>query len=101
MTEPLVTLVVVPRERFSYAPASLESLYEHTQLPFKLVYVDGNSPPKLKRYLEEQSRQKKNSPCCGQQNISTPIKPVTWGSSGWIRHIWCLSITMWWFLPVG
>jgi len=59
MTAPLVTLIVVPRERFSYAPASLESLYEHTQLPFKLVYVDGNSPPKLKRYLEEQSRQKK------------------------------------------
>ena len=58
MTELLVTLVVVPRERFSYAQTSLESLYEHTKIPFKLVYVDGNSPPKLKRYLEEQSRLK-------------------------------------------
>lgn len=58
MTEPIVTLVVVPRERFSYAPTSLESLYEQTQLPFKLVYIDGNSPSKLKRYLEAQSRLK-------------------------------------------
>lgn len=56
MTEPIVTLVVVPRERFSYAQTSLESLYEHTQMPFNLVYVDGNSPRKLRSHLEEQAR---------------------------------------------
>lgn len=55
MTEPIVTLVVVPRERFSYARTSLESLYEHTQIPFKLVYIDGNSPKKLSHYLIEQA----------------------------------------------
>ncbi|MDY6936026.1 MAG: glycosyltransferase [Cyanobacteriota bacterium] len=54
--EPLVTLVVVPRERFSCARQSLESLYTHTQLPFKLVYVDGNSPPKFQEYLDEQAQ---------------------------------------------
>ncbi|MEA5450986.1 glycosyltransferase [Leptolyngbya sp. CCNP1308] len=58
MTEPLVTLVVVPRERFSYAQTSLESIYAHTQMPFNLVYVDGNSPHKLRRYLEEQALEK-------------------------------------------
>lgn len=58
MTEPLVTLVVVPRERFSYAQTSLESIYAHTQRPFNLVYVDGNSPRKLRRYLEEQALEK-------------------------------------------
>ncbi len=56
MTSPAVTIVVVPRERFSYAKTSLESLYEHTQMPFELVYVDGNSPQDLKVYLDEQSR---------------------------------------------
>lgn len=58
ITEPQVTLVVVPRERFSFARESLESIYEHTQIPFKLVYVDGNSPAKVRRYLEEQAQAK-------------------------------------------
>jgi GT2 family glycosyltransferase len=53
---PKVTLVVVPRERFSYARQSLESIYNHTTMPFKLVYVDGNSPADLKSYLEEQAQ---------------------------------------------
>lgn len=57
-TEPLVTIVVVPRERFSCARASLESIYEHTDIPFKLVYVDGNSPAKVRRYLEEEAQNK-------------------------------------------
>lgn len=58
MNAPLVTIVVVPRERFSYAKTSLESIYEHTQIPFNLVYIDGNSPKKLKQYLKEQSQLK-------------------------------------------
>ena len=58
MSEPNVTLVVVPRERFSCAQASLESLYAHTQIPFKLVYVDGNSPPAWQRYLADQAAAK-------------------------------------------
>lgn len=58
MTEPIVTLVVVPRERFSCTQTSLESIYEHTQMPFKLVYVDGNSPPSVRQYLEEQAEDK-------------------------------------------
>lgn len=56
MTEPNVTIVVVPRERFSYSKTSLESIYKYTTIPFKLVYVDGNSPKKLKGYLEEQAQ---------------------------------------------
>jgi GT2 family glycosyltransferase len=48
--------VIVPRERFSAAVRSLESVYENTPPPFRLIYVDGASPPKIARYLEEQSR---------------------------------------------
>ncbi|NJO48381.1 MAG: glycosyltransferase [Leptolyngbyaceae cyanobacterium RM2_2_4] len=56
--EPEVTLVVVPRERFQFAERSLESLYENTSFPFKLIYVDNNSPAKLRRYLESQAQAK-------------------------------------------
>jgi GT2 family glycosyltransferase len=56
MAEPKVTIVVSPRERFSYTQASLESIYEQTSIPFKLIYVDGGSPKHIKRYLEEQAR---------------------------------------------
>lgn len=58
MADPQVTIVVVPRERFSCTRESLESIYEHTKFPFKLVYVDGNSPAKVRRYLEEQAQAK-------------------------------------------
>ncbi|NJK28140.1 MAG: glycosyltransferase [Coleofasciculaceae cyanobacterium SM2_3_26] len=57
-SEPNVTLVTVPRERFSCTQASLESIYAHTQIPFKLVYVDGNSPPDVQRYLATQAKEK-------------------------------------------
>jgi GT2 family glycosyltransferase len=53
-----VTIVVLPRERFSYTERSLENIYESTNFPFKLVYIDGNSPAPVRHYLEEQSRQK-------------------------------------------
>src|SRR5437660_8455617 len=49
---PAVTVIVVPRERFSSVPRSLECVYRDTNVPFNLVYVDGGSPEKTKRYLE-------------------------------------------------
>lgn len=58
MTSPLVTIVVVPRERFSYTRESLESIYQNTEIPFKLVYIDGNSPRPIKQYLESQAEQR-------------------------------------------
>lgn len=54
-----VTIIVVPRERFSYTQQSLDSIYQNTSLPFKLIYVDVNSPPQIKRYLKIQAREKK------------------------------------------
>jgi GT2 family glycosyltransferase len=59
MVKPEVTIVVSPRERFSYTQASLESIYAQTSTPFKLIYVDGGSPKHIKRYLEEQARERK------------------------------------------
>ena len=58
MSTPLVTIVVVPREQFSKAKASLASIYAHTSLPFELVYVDGNSPASLGRFLAAQASER-------------------------------------------
>ena len=57
-SKPEVTIIVAPRERFSYTRESLESIYEHTQVPFKLIYVDGSSPSHIKKYLENQAQEK-------------------------------------------
>lgn len=56
--QPMVTIVVVPRERFSCAIQSLESIFAHTRLPYKLIYVDGNSPTSVGRYLKNQAEAK-------------------------------------------
>ncbi len=53
---PQVTIVVVPRERFSYARPSLESILQLTDIPFKLVYVDGGSPAPVRRYLDARAK---------------------------------------------
>lgn len=57
-TNPQVTIVVVPRERFSYTCDSLESIYEHTSYPFELIYVDGGSPSHIRDYLAAKAQQK-------------------------------------------
>ncbi|NWF60804.1 MAG: glycosyltransferase [Fischerella sp.] len=58
VVEPEVTIVVVPRERFSYTRESLESIYEHTKCPFKLIYVDGGSPSHIRDYLATKAAEK-------------------------------------------
>jgi GT2 family glycosyltransferase len=47
------TIVVVPRDHFSDARESLESIYAHTDVAFELTYVDGRSPRAVARYLRE------------------------------------------------
>lgn len=56
--KPTVTIIVSPRERFSYSRESLESIYANTNYPFELVYVDGGSPKYLEEYLQEKSQEK-------------------------------------------
>ena len=56
MPQPLVTVVVVPRERFSVSQRSLEAIYANTAPPFDLVYLDGGSPASVRRYLAAQSQ---------------------------------------------
>ncbi|MEM9905816.1 MAG: glycosyltransferase [Cyanobacteria bacterium P01_D01_bin.44] len=58
MIPPQVTIVVVPRERFQFTQDSLESLYDNTQYPFKLIYVDNNAPARVQDYLVNQALDK-------------------------------------------
>ena len=58
MSYPQVTVIVVPHQLFSYTQESLESIYQHTNIPFKLIYVDGYSPTRIKQYLEIESKEK-------------------------------------------
>lgn len=58
MTLTNTTIVVSPRERFSLSQASLEGIYQHTEIPFQLVYVDGNSPKPVQDYLAQQAAEK-------------------------------------------
>jgi GT2 family glycosyltransferase len=53
---PSITIVIVPWQHFSQTKPSLESVYAFTAPPFELIYIDGNSPPKIRRYLQEQAR---------------------------------------------
>ncbi|TKB70428.1 MAG: glycosyltransferase [Nitrospira sp.] len=52
---PAVTVVIVPRERFSETEHSLESVLERTKCPHQLIYVDGGSPARVRRYLENRA----------------------------------------------
>ena len=47
----LVTIIVSPRERFNISARSLDSIYEHTEAAFDLVYIDGGSPRYVRDYL--------------------------------------------------
>ena len=59
LTDTQVTIVVVPRERFSCTRESLESIYQYTEIPFKLIYVDGNSPKQVQQYLQKTAQEQK------------------------------------------
>lgn len=59
MSEAEVTILMVPRERYSGIAAAIQSLYEHTSdVPFKLVYVDGGLPGKVLERVQQDAAQR-------------------------------------------
>jgi glycosyltransferase involved in cell wall biosynthesis len=61
MTEsdgPRVTIIVVPREKFSCTQESLDSIIDHTAGPYELIYVDGHSPAPVRDYLARRCRER-------------------------------------------
>ena len=57
-THARATIGFVPREAFSQTERSLEAIYARTKGPFELVCIDVGSPPIVKQYLEQASRDK-------------------------------------------
>jgi GT2 family glycosyltransferase len=53
-----VTIVVVPRDHFSSARESLESIYANTDTPFSLLYIDGGSPRHIAQYLKDAAKKR-------------------------------------------
>jgi Glycosyl transferase family 2 len=53
MASPLVTVVMVQRDRFSVAPRAISHLYDETHAPFRFLYVDGGSPRSVRKALDE------------------------------------------------
>jgi glycosyltransferase involved in cell wall biosynthesis len=49
---PSVTVGFVPRERFSQAPQSLQTILECTRIPFNLIVVDCNTPKEYWQQME-------------------------------------------------
>jgi hypothetical protein len=56
MANPEVTIVVVPRERFSHSERSLANIYEQTTALFKLIYVSGRAPERRSNGISSASR---------------------------------------------
>ena len=73
------TIVVVPRERFSYAERSLASVFANTTAPFKLIYIDAGTPAGIRKHIEDESERK------GFQVLSTPayLSPNQARNMGW------------------
>ncbi|MGZ8465132.1 MAG: glycosyltransferase family 2 protein, partial [Candidatus Binatia bacterium] len=58
MSEPQVTVVIVPRERFSHSERTLENVYQETTLPFKLIYVSAGTPEPMYRRIAAKAESK-------------------------------------------
>lgn len=52
------TVVIVPRERFSYAAASLKSILHHTPPETPIIYVDGRMPATARSEIERVAAQR-------------------------------------------
>ena len=49
------TIVVTPWQHYSDVPRVLENILAYTKPPYSLVFVDANSPPRVRKYLERQA----------------------------------------------
>ena len=58
--QPTVTVGFVPRERFSLAKQTLNSILENTEIPFNLMVVDCDTPRKYWRDIESTLADRRN-----------------------------------------
>lgn len=103
--QPSITIVVTPRESFGYTQQSLEKIYQHTRIPFDLVYVDAGSPRHVRKYLHSAAA-KKGFTLLRTDHFLSPNQARNLGlsqvktdyvvfiendihvSTGWLEHLW-------------
>lgn len=81
MSENMVTVVVVPRDHFSDAVESLESIIANTDYPHSLVYVDGGSPRPVADEIKRLSS-KHNFRIIRTEHYLTPNNARNMGAEG-------------------
>ncbi len=52
------TVVVTPWQHFSDTARALENLFAFTPFPFELIYIDGNSPKRVRDYLRAEANKR-------------------------------------------
>ena len=55
-----VTILMVPFDRYSVFPGTVDNLFKETTYPFKLVIVEGNAPEDVRHALEKRRKKHKN-----------------------------------------
>ena len=55
---PRVTVVITPREQFRFAQRSVDSIVANTTVPVRLLYVDGGSPERVRKYVADTARRR-------------------------------------------
>jgi len=58
--QPIVTVVVVPRESFNMFPEVIERIYEVTSPMFKLMVMEGHAPETVRKQLRQIEKTKSN-----------------------------------------
>ncbi|MEM8613649.1 MAG: glycosyltransferase [Cyanobacteria bacterium P01_H01_bin.105] len=102
---PSITLIISPRESFSYTQQSLDSIYQHTRIPFELVYIDAGSPKHIQKYLKRAAA-KEGFTLLRSDRFLSPNQARNLGlsqaitdyvvfidnnihvSPGWLEHLW-------------
>lgn len=88
-----VTIVIVPRERFSLIPQCVEHIYAFTNEPFKLVLLDLNSPKPVRLWIENWQKNHSNFQVLSSPRYLYPYEAKNLAlkhlkdASGWIVFI--------------
>ncbi len=70
-----ITVAVVPREKFSYCPLTLDAILESASvLPFNLIYIDGNSPPSIRDEIRAKLEGRPNTKLMRYEHYFGPLQ---------------------------
>lgn len=72
--QPILTVVVFPWERFSVSVLALESLLQNTTIPYKLIFVDGNSPRHIQQQIHQKLAARPNTTLLRYEHYLRPIQ---------------------------